>query len=122
MWEYNYLLGTQLEEQRRYYEEKLASLKKDKEESPRMKQNEERIKHLKAENEELLKKTEEYEKEGKLFGKKIKMVKDKISSLQPEIEQLKIFNQSIQENLNHFNKVKKKSMKSYNVFIGRKSC
>jgi len=112
IWEYNYLLGTQLEEQRKYYEEKLASLKKNKEDSPRLRQNEERIKQLKLEREALLNKTEEQGKEGKMFCKKVKMVKDKTVSLQSEIDQLKVFNQSIQENLEHFNQEKQEEIKS----------
>jgi len=105
IWEYNYLLGTQLEEQRKYYEDKLASLKKNKEDSPRLRQNEERIKQLKLEREELLSKIDEQGKDSKSFCKRIKIVRDKNVSLKSENEQLRIFNQSIQENLHHFDKV-----------------
>ena len=105
VWEYNYLLGTQLEEQRKYYEDKLASLKKNKEDSPRLKQNEEKLRILKGEREKVIQKSQENEKESKMFVKKIKMVKDKIGSLQAEVEQLKIFNQSIEENLEQLNTV-----------------
>jgi hypothetical protein len=69
------------------------------ENSPRSKSNAERIKILKEENTDMKRQIEEFDKEAKLYAKKTKMALDKNESLKPEIEQLKEFNKSMQENL-----------------------
>lgn len=99
IWEYNYMLSTQLEEQQRYYEDKIKSIKLKHQNSPTYKKNQERIDFLDQEQETLENKIDSYDKETKMFNKKIKMTTDKIESLKKDIEQLKAFNTAAKANL-----------------------
>lgn len=99
IWEYNYLLSNQLEEQRKFYDERIATKKQDYEGCAHIKSNEKIIADLKTVEENIKTKIEENEKETKSYEKKVKMTKDKISSLLKEIDQLVAFNKSLESNV-----------------------
>lgn len=105
IWEYNYLLGTQLEEQRNYYEEKINEMKQKFDNSPTTKDGNEKIEFLQNENEDLKKKIDEFDKEYKLFVKKIKMTKERNEQLAKEVDQLNDFNSLMEDNIKNYAKV-----------------
>ena len=105
IWEYNFLLSNQLEEQRKFYDEQIAAKKQEYEMCPKVKEYEKIIADLKNAEEKMNQAILENEKEAKNFEKKAKMTKEKISNLLKEVDQLRVFNKSMESNLADMSKV-----------------
>ena len=116
IWEYNFLLSNQLEEQRKFYDEQIAAKKQEYDQCPKVKENEKILEDLKKTEEKISVQIAENEKEAKAFEKKTKMTKEKISNLLKEVDQLRVFNKSMESNLQEISKVKKLSFSKFNIY------
>ena len=89
----------------KYYEEKLNSQRKLYEEDNIVKENAAQLKDLEEQKITYKNGIDEMEKEIKKYEKSLKLTIDKIESLKHEIDQLKMFNSSLEQNINHYFKV-----------------
>ncbi|XP_068678805.1 BRCA1-associated protein-like isoform X5 [Montipora foliosa] len=87
--EYTYLLTSQLENQRHYFQEKITQIEKD---------SAEQVSSMEEQSQKTLEEYKKLEKEKKKIEKKCKQVVDKVAKLESELKDEQELNKSLQEN------------------------
>lgn len=99
IWEYCYILSHQMEEQRKFFEQKIEEERHLLEENEAIKDKQRQIKELDEQMKQMRGKIAAQNKECDSLAKKNKQLKDKSGKIEQEISQLEIFARSMADNL-----------------------